>query len=277
MFASPQEELIFARRLVLDQGKVMGNFFSKGSKDSTKPDGSPVTDADEEISDNVVAAYRARGSKVATEERGGTATYGERDVFVLDPIDGTTNFINGQKLRPRVSLAMISLARLREQVDMAVGYAALLSEPTLYTATRGGGLYRERGGKRTRIKINTTPHTGVVLVSDGATKLVARLRAMGFATMDFNGAVFKGSALADPTLINVYQPGRLALGMSVVGFISGRTMPHDHLGTGLFVTEAGGIATSPTGGPLGIRSDDRGCVMANNPVVHKQLLAAVSR
>ena len=60
-----------------------------------KPDRTPVTDADLAVEDAVraVLAEQRPGDEVAGEERGGEAT-GPR-AWVLDPIDGTKNFLRG--------------------------------------------------------------------------------------------------------------------------------------------------------------------------------------
>ncbi|HEV2782345.1 MAG TPA: histidinol-phosphatase [Actinophytocola sp.] len=60
-----------------------------------KPDRSPVTDADTAVEDAVRAALSiARpGDVVVGEERGGTLGAGR--AWVLDPIDGTKNFLRG--------------------------------------------------------------------------------------------------------------------------------------------------------------------------------------
>jgi histidinol-phosphatase len=60
-----------------------------------KPDRSPVTDADTAVEDEVrtMLAERFPGDAVVGEERGGTIGAGR--AWVLDPIDGTKNFLRG--------------------------------------------------------------------------------------------------------------------------------------------------------------------------------------
>ena len=60
-----------------------------------KPDRTPVTDADLAVEDalRAVLAEHRPGDAVVGEERGGTATRGR--TWVLDPIDGTKNFLRG--------------------------------------------------------------------------------------------------------------------------------------------------------------------------------------
>lgn len=60
-----------------------------------KPDRTPVTDADVAVEDAIraVLAERSPNDVVAGEERGGSAGPGR--TWVLDPIDGTKNFLRG--------------------------------------------------------------------------------------------------------------------------------------------------------------------------------------
>ena len=63
---------------------------------SRKPDRTPVTDADTAVEDAIraILATERPGDAVAGEERGGTAGATGR-AWVLDPIDGTKNFLRG--------------------------------------------------------------------------------------------------------------------------------------------------------------------------------------
>ena len=63
---------------------------------SSKPDRTPVTDADTAVEDTVreIIGSARLTDGVAGEERGGSATAGGRN-WVLDPIDGTKNFLRG--------------------------------------------------------------------------------------------------------------------------------------------------------------------------------------
>jgi histidinol-phosphatase len=63
---------------------------------TSKPDRTPVTDADTAVEDTVrlMLGERFPGDAVAGEERGGTISRTGR-TWVLDPIDGTKNFLRG--------------------------------------------------------------------------------------------------------------------------------------------------------------------------------------
>ncbi|GAB2981675.1 histidinol-phosphatase [Saccharothrix stipae] len=99
-----------------------------------KPDRTPVTDADVAVEDAIraVLAVRAPDDRIAGEERGGTA--GEGRTWVLDPIDGTKNFLRGVP----VWATLIAL------VTDGVPVVGVVSAPALgrrWWASAGGGAH----------------------------------------------------------------------------------------------------------------------------------------
>ncbi|MEU4444072.1 histidinol-phosphatase [Actinosynnema sp. NPDC050801] len=99
-----------------------------------KPDRTPVTDADVAVEDAIraVLATRTPDDRIAGEERGGTA--GEGRTWVLDPIDGTKNFLRGVP----VWATLIAL------VADGVPVVGVVSAPALgrrWWASAGGGAH----------------------------------------------------------------------------------------------------------------------------------------
>ncbi len=109
---------------------------------SRKPDRTPVTDADTAVEDAIraVLATERPSDAVLGEERGGSAASGR--AWVLDPIDGTKNFLRGVPV-------WATLVALVEDGDPVVG---LISAPLLgrrwWAATGDGAWLRESGGER---------------------------------------------------------------------------------------------------------------------------------
>ena len=62
----------------------------------TKPDLTPVTDADEAVEEAIrsILARERPGDAIFGEEQGGTPVFEGRQ-WVIDPIDGTKNFVRG--------------------------------------------------------------------------------------------------------------------------------------------------------------------------------------
>ncbi|EDK72498.1 inositol monophosphatase [candidate division TM7 genomosp. GTL1] len=268
-------ELSFALELAETQGRVMRRGFRRGRpRIVIKDDGSPVTDDDMKISRHTVGTYAKRGKKVASEE-GGTGTYDDENVFVLDPIDGTLDYIEGQRRSPRKSMAMFSLGLvIKKRPVMGVTCAPLLGiTPRLYGALSGRAAMRyENGDPKETLHVAESATTGVVLVSPGrrGERIAERLAAMGFRPLTLQPSVFKAVSIADPNLIRTFDARLLDEHEAVVGFISPSNHPHDYIASSVIVEAAGGIATAPSGGPLG----GRGCVMSVNEGVHQKLLEA---
>ncbi|WHT23472.1 histidinol-phosphatase [Crossiella sp. CA-258035] len=114
-----------------------------------KPDRTPVTDADLAVEDAIRAVLTAErpADEVAGEERGGTDT-GAGRVWVLDPIDGTKNFLRGVP-------AYATLIALVEDGRPVVG---VISAPALHrrwwAAREAGAWAAPTGGEPQRLAVS---------------------------------------------------------------------------------------------------------------------------
>ena len=111
---------------------------------ATKPDLTPVTDADEAVEAEIrdTLARERPGDAIFGEEQGGTPTLLGRQ-WVIDPIDGTKNFVRGVPV-------WASLIALLEDGVPTVG---VISAPALnrrWWAARGTGAYASVGGAEPR-------------------------------------------------------------------------------------------------------------------------------
>lgn len=112
-----------------------------------KPDRTPVTDADVAVEDAIraVLAVEAPADQVAGEERGGTAGAGR--AWVVDPIDGTKNFLRGVP----VWATLIALV-----VDR-VPVVGVVSAPALgrrWWASAGGGAHTSDASGERAIRVS---------------------------------------------------------------------------------------------------------------------------
>jgi histidinol-phosphatase len=78
---------------------TMARFGALDLRIEEKPDLTPVTDADQSVESRVRAVLAAErpGDAILGEEEGGTAVFTGRQ-WVIDPIDGTKNFVRGVPL-----------------------------------------------------------------------------------------------------------------------------------------------------------------------------------
>ncbi|QCR35281.1 inositol-1-monophosphatase [Nissabacter sp. SGAir0207] len=177
--------------------------------------------------------------------------------WIIDPLDGTSNFIK------RLPHFAVSIAvRIKGRTEVAVVYDPMRNE--LFTATRGQGTqlngYRLRGsnardldgtilatGFPFKLKQHATPYMNIV------TKLFTQCA-------DFRRS---GSAALDLAYV---AAGR------VDGYFEIGLKPWDFAGGELLVREAGGIVTDFVGGHNHLHS---GNLVAGNPRVVKSLLGAM--
>ncbi|MGQ0838391.1 histidinol-phosphatase [Actinokineospora sp.] len=124
-----------------------------------KPDRTPVTDADTAVEDAVRAllAEAHPADAVAGEERGGTIGSGR--VWVLDPIDGTKNFLRGVP-------AWATLIALVEAGTPTVGVVSAPALGRRWWAARGEGAWLSRdGGEPRRIAVSGVRDLGDAYLS----------------------------------------------------------------------------------------------------------------
>ena len=142
--------------VVRKAGEIGLRFARDGAKTFTKKDASPVTEADLAINAFLAEELRDLSPAIGwlSEEDGDNAErLKKRQVFILDPIDGTRGFIagNGEWV---VSVALVEDGR---------PLAGVLYRPTtgdLYKAGRGLGAHKN--GVRLRVTPGDTASTAVI-------------------------------------------------------------------------------------------------------------------
>ena len=210
------------------------------------------------IIETLLTAYPGHG--ILAEESG--SEHGAKDsefVWIIDPLDGTTNFIHGFP----VYAVSIALA-FRGQVQQAVVYDPTRND--IYCATKGRGAYvndrRIRVAKRSRLQ--------ECLISTGfpyrpGDKLKPYLNMLGEVMSQCAGVRRPGAAALDLAYV--------AAGFSD-GFFETGLQPWDVAAGSLLVTEAGGLIGNFTG-----EADfmDQGECVAGNPRIYGQLVATLGK
>lgn len=123
---------------VVDAGQIALLHFNNGTNNfHTKPDGSPVTDADIEIGKYIESCLTAQYPSVPILNEEGVKKGGRpRSLWVIDPIDATENFV---KSNPWFA---ISAALVCDGIpQLGVVYAP--ATKTLYRARRGHGAFKD--------------------------------------------------------------------------------------------------------------------------------------
>lgn len=196
-------------------------------------------------------AYPDHG--ILAEESGSTASSGEF-TWIIDPLDGTTNFIHGIP-QFAVSIAL----KQRDRLDQAVVYDPIKEE--LFTASRGAGAMLNNR----RIRVSDHADMGGVLLGTGIPfrkdqdldLFIKTLRALLPGTAGVRRA---GSAALDLAYVAC---GRLD------GFWEIGLREWDMAAGVLLIKEAGGLVGDLRGGEDYLRSGD---VVTAGPKVFKAML-----
>ncbi len=194
------------------------------------------------------------------EESGKThGKQGSDSVWIIDPLDGTTNFIHGFP----VYCISIALA-VRGKVEQAVIYDPTRND--LFTATKGRGAYMNERRLRVSKRID----------------LRQCLIATGFPFRpgdNFNNYLLMMAEVMQRTA-GLRRPGAAALDLAYVaagftdGFFETGLSPWDVAAGSLLVTEAGGLIGNFTGESEFLEQKE--CV-AGSPKIYGQLVAILGK
>ncbi len=215
-----------------------------------------VTEVDRACEALIVERLNAErpGDSVVAEEGGGRERDGSEWCWIIDPLDGTTNFTHGY---PRFCVS-IGVERRGERRVAAV-YDPLLDE--LYHAVRGGGAYCNG----TRLRVSRRGQLGEALVATGfAYDRRGRqdnLAHMGSFLKACRALRRDGSAALDLCYV---AAGR------VDGYWELHLHPWDVTAGLLLVEEAGGRCSDLAGGPAPRSGAE---VVASNGRIHEAMLA----
>jgi len=215
-----------------------------------------VTDVDLAAEELIVSRIRTAfpAHSILAEECHNEAPSNEGIHWVIDPLDGTTNYAHGYPVFS-VSIGL----EISGEVEWGVVFDPVRDE--LYSARRGSG----------------ASCNGVSLSVSKTTALGSSLLATGFPydlqiSQENNLDNFCGFAVR---VQGVRRAGSAALDLCYVaagrfdGFWEFKLKPWDCAAGSLVVREAGGVVTSFNGGPLSIY---QGEVVASNGLIHQEML-----
>ncbi len=214
--------------------------------------------AETAIIETLLQAYPGHG--ILAEESGSEHGAQHSDYqWIIDPLDGTTNFIHGFP----VYCVSIALA-VKGRVEQAVVYDPTRND--LFCATRGRGAFlndrRIRVSKRTRLQ--------ECLISTGfpyrpGDKLRAYLSMLGEVMSQCAGVRRPGAAALDLAYVAAgYSDGFFETGLKAWDVAAGS----------LLVTEAGGLVGNYTGDADFMHQSE--CV-AGNPRIYAQLVNVLAK
>jgi myo-inositol-1(or 4)-monophosphatase len=240
-------------------GRIHRSFFRQHTPVGKKGPIDLVTEADLAAEREFRALVASRfPSHVVLGEEGGDQGGADEYRWIIDPLDGTTNFAHG------LALFCVSIAlEIAGRVEVAAVYDPIADE--LYTAERGEGA-RLNGQ---RIQVTRTTSLIDALLCTGFPYTLRDDLPVHVAVF----AAFLGRARA------VRRLGSAALDLCYVaagrldGFWEDRLHPWDIAAGALIVDEAGGRVTDFAGRPVRL---DRGQILATNGAVHETMRAVIA-
>jgi myo-inositol-1(or 4)-monophosphatase len=176
--------------------------------------------------------------------------------WIIDPIDGTTNFVHG------IAHFAMSVA-LEDNGEIVAGMVFDPINELMFTAEKGQGAYlnerRLRVSKRERMDVSLFA-TGIPFMGRGSADDHKRVMAEIGAVMAVSSGIRRfGSAALDLAFV---AAGRYE------GFWETGLMPWDMAAGILLVREAGGTVTEISGGDQMMKS---GSILATNTAMHSPL------
>jgi len=206
-----------------------------------------------------LATARPHDAMLSEESGAAGAVHGARVRWILDPIDGTVNYLYG------VPYYAVSLAA---EVDGEV-VAAVVNNPATgeqWTALRGGGAYKGAYGQASRLSGSTETKLGQALIATGFGYHPARRR--------HQAGVLAGLA---ERIRDIRRFGSAALDLclaaegTVDGYYETGLNSWDMAAGALIAAEAGLAVTGVDGGPPSMS-----LLVAAPPALHGRLLSVLS-
>ncbi|WP_142239691.1 inositol monophosphatase family protein [Mycobacterium sp. ST-F2] len=250
--------------IVVDVGRSLAEFRSSASGVRTKGSiGDLVTDLDESVELTLGRQLRPLvvGSDVLGEEhRGEGISHGH--LWVIDPIDGTTNLVHG------VNHSAVSVALVRDRV-VWLGVVLNPFSGDLFYATRNNGAYRRSFGQ-----------PDVPLSVSRIDSLKSSLLSFGLPyDRRRSHKIFDAARIMFSHCQDLRRSGSAAL--DLVSVAQGKFEGHfeldlrfwDVAAAGLILVESGGLISDWSGRELNWGNGDaKQDFVASNKLVHEQLL-----
>ncbi len=251
--------------IAIDAARTAGKFLKQNlgkAKDIQRKGGQEknlVTEIDKGSEKLIIDIIKTHfpGHDILAEESGGKMGKQSDYRWIIDPLDGTTNFTHGFP----VFCVSIGL-EYKGELQLGVIYDPNFDE--LFTAEKGNGAYLN--GKR--ISVSSIDSLAASLLVTGFPYNI--LENPNHAVEHFVKFLMKAQA--------VRRMGSAAIDLAYVaagryeGFWEVALHPWDVAAGALLVTEAGGTITDFQGGPFSIYKPE---VLASNGAVHKEMMEAL--
>jgi histidinol-phosphatase len=223
----------------------------------TKPDLTPVTDADRAVESDLRKALAGErpADSIVGEEFGGTTTFNGRQ-WVIDPIDGTKNFVRGVPV-------WASLIALLEDGVPTVGVVSAPALRRRWWAGRGQGAFAAFDGAEAR-RLSVSSVAGLEAASLSFSSLSGwAQRGLRDHFIELTDAVWRVRAFGDFLSYCLVAEGAVDIAAEP------EVSVWDLAALDVLVREAGGVFT----GLDGADGPHRGSALATNGLLHSEVLS----
>jgi 3'(2'), 5'-bisphosphate nucleotidase len=260
-------ELETAIRAARAAGEVIAGHYAKGSHEiHLKADASPVTQADRDADAVIAGVLRAAfpdDAILSEETPDDLARLSRSRVWIVDPLDGTRDFVG------RTDDFAVHVALTVDGVPV-VGAVYLPVPAAMYSASSGGGAWREAGGARERLHVSATADRAALRIGISRHHLSDRLRAC-LDTAQIASRIPTGASV---------KHMRVASGdLDAVINLSSGELEWDTCAPEIVIREAGGSYSDGDGLPFRYNQrnleHERGSV-ASNGACHAELLSLLA-
>ncbi len=254
---TPKNARSVAVGAAMQAGRILSEYAGKTIRIDAKQHHDFVTEVDQRSEEAIIQYIRRAfpGHDILAEESGADPKGGDYR-WIIDPLDGTTNFIHGMPMYA-VSIAL----EVAGDLTVAVVYEPVRRE--LFVAEKGRGAYLNDR----RLSVSRT------------STLSRCLLATGFPFRDFSlvDDYLKSFRYFMSHVSGIRRAGSAALDLCYLacgrfdGFWELNLKPWDMAAGVLIIREAGGLVTSPSGGTDFLY---RGNIVGSNGLIHPWMLEA---
>ncbi|KAF2073217.1 hypothetical protein CYY_005468 [Polysphondylium violaceum] len=235
---------------------ILKNYNSRERKIEYKGAIDLVTDTDKAVEEHIIKTLTGKypHTKILGEEstKDGIYNWGNEPTWIIDPIDGTTNFVH------RFPLFCVSIAlSINKEIVAAVVFCPVLNE--LFTATKGGGAFLN--GEQIFVSSVDTLSNAMVATNVGYDRTKAGIDHMlgnldNILNQNVQAIRFSGTAAWEMASVSC---GRLDC------FYEWGIHPWDIAASTLLIREAGGVVVDPSGSDVNM--EGRRVLCGGKPIV----------
>lgn len=258
--AELQPLLLAAARAALTAGAMIRELYARPHTIRMKGEIDLVTEADVAAESAIIVSLDEDAPGIAVMAEESYQGQGDREArtWIIDPLDGTTNFAHG------VPIFAVSIGLL-DQGQPLVGVIYCPMQDELFCTSRGGGAWLNDQ----RIQVTATDFLVEALVATG----------FPYDIRKHLDQVIAQTKSVLPKVRDIRRMGAAAVDLAYVacgrldGFWESGLKPWDTTAGWLLVEEAGGKVTGFAGQPY---SPFRGEILASNSLLHPLLIDALA-